>query len=112
MSEARRQLLTAGALVFAAVATLLLYAVNLIPWTAVLPVFLAFVSVWLLALAVARAHKPLKYERSAFSTMSVGVLLMALSAAWLAYAYHPVYALVIVLVAVGCIAIAAGLRHK
>lgn len=75
MAEARRQLLTLGALLIVIVAGLLL--VPFIGWYLVVPVILMLFGLWLLALGLMRSGEPQKYERNAFSTLSLGLLLIA-----------------------------------
>ena len=68
---------------------------------------------WFLVLAGLRRSKPQKYERSSFSTLSVGMLLVALGGAWyLTVLGNILIAIALVLLLIGAIAIAAALRRK
>lgn len=112
MAEARRQLLTIGALLISIVVGLLL--VPFTGWGLVIPVVLIFFGLWMLALALIRGGSPQKYERSAFSTLSLGFLLMAVGVAWamLAFGFNWVYSLALILLLLAAFAIAVALKRK
>ncbi len=112
MTEAKRQLLTIGAFIVVVVVGLLL--VPFIGWGFVVPVILMLFGLWMLALAFIRSSNPTKYERSAFSTLSLGFLLLAVGAAWsmLALGFYWVYSLAVILLLLAAIAIATALRRK
>jgi hypothetical protein len=59
-----------------------------------------------------RAQSPQKYERSAYSTIQMGVLLMALGGAWFLWGYSWIYSIALLLLALGAIAIASAMRKK
>jgi len=67
---------------------------------------------WMLALAGMRGSNPEKYARSAFSTMSLGLMLIALGGAWYLFGYNWLYSLVVILLVFGALAIAAALKRK
>jgi hypothetical protein len=67
--------------------------------------------VWILALAAMRSVKSLKYERSSFSTMAMGLGLIVLGGAWYLFTINWLYSLALILLALGAIAIAAALRR-
>ena len=112
MSESSRQLLTIGVFFITIVIGILLYAVGLISWTLIVPVVLILAGCWAIALAGIRAGKPLKYERSSFGTMSLGICMIAIGGAWFLFTFNWIYSLVLLLLVLGALAIAAALRRK
>ena len=112
MPEGRRQLLTIGVFFIVAVVAILLFAANVISWTLIIPVILILFGIWMLALAAMRSAKPQKYERDAFSTISIGVLLIAIGGAWYLFPINWLYSLVLILLLCGAVAIAAAMRRK
>jgi len=112
MSESKRQLLSIGVFFIILVITILLVAMNLLAWTLIVPLVLALFGVWMLALAALRGANPQKYERSSFSTMALGLCLIVIGGAWYLFAFNWLYSLVLILLALGAIAIAAALRRK
>ena len=66
----------------------------------------------MLILAAMRAQSHQKYERSAFSTVEMGVLLVGLGAAWLVFRTSYLYTIAVLLLVLGAIAITAALRRK
>jgi hypothetical protein len=91
---------------------IVLYAASLIDWTLIIPVILVLSGCWTLVLAGMRAANPQKYERGAFSTVSLGLLLIAVGGAWYLFAFDPLYSLALILLVFGALAIAAALRRK
>jgi cytochrome c-type biogenesis protein CcmH/NrfF len=113
MSESRRQLLSIGVFFIVAVVAILLYAAKVIGgWLNIFPTILLLFGVWLLALGAMRAQKSQKYEQTAFGTIEMGVLLMALGGAWLLFSVNWLYSLALLLLVLGAIAIVAALRRK
>ena len=113
MSESRRQLLTIGVFCIVVVVAILLYAATLIGnWLNLFPTIFILFGAWMLVLAGMRAQRPQKYERSAFGTLEMGVLLIALGAAWLVYRTNWLYSIAILVLVIGIIAIVAALRRK
>ena len=112
MSESSRQLLTIGVFFLTIVVAILLYAAGLIDWTLIVPVVLVLSGLWALALAGIRASKPQKYERGTFSTMALGLCMIAVGGAWYLFAFGWLYSLVLILLVLGALAIAAALRRK
>lgn len=112
MAEGKRQLLTIGAFLVSVVVALLLTSV--LGWGFVVPVILLLFGGWLLVLAAMRGSSPQKYERSSFSTLTMGVLLLVVGGAWsmLALGYNWVYALALILLVLAAIAVAAALKRK
>jgi len=112
MAEARRQLLTIGALLIVIVVGLLL--VPVIGWGLVVPVILLLFGLWMVALAAMPGANPQKYERSSFSTLSLGMLLIVVGGAWsmLVLGFNWVYSLALILLILAALAIAAALRRK
>jgi len=112
MAESRRETLSIGVFLIIIVVAILLYAASLIDWTLIIPVVLVLSGCWTLVLAGMRASNPQKYERGAFSTMSLGLLLIAVGGAWYLFAVNPLYSLALVLLVLGALAVAAALRRK
>ena len=112
MSESSRQLLTIGVFFLTIVVAILLFAVGLIDWTLIVPVVLVLSGCWALVLAGIRASKPQKYERGTFSTMALGLCMIAVGGAWFLFAFNWLYSLVVILLVLGALAIAAALRRK
>ncbi len=112
MAEARRNLLTIGAFFITLVVAIILFLADVIDWTLIIPVFLVLFGIWMLALAAMRASSPQKYERGAFSTLSLGLLLIAIGGAWYLFYYDWLYSLVLILLVFGVLAVAAALKRK
>ena len=112
----KRDLLSIGVVLILVVVSILLYQPLQIvkDWTLVVPLIIALSGGWLAALAGMRVSSPQKYERDAFSTLSMGLLLIAVGGAWLVYGYGFgwLYSLVIVLLVLAALAIAAALKRK
>lgn len=112
MSESRRQLLSIGVFLLIIVAVVVLFAANLIAWTLIIPLVLVLSGIWTLALAGIRASNPQKYERGAFSTLSLGLLMIAVGGAWYLLYVNWLYSLALLLLVLGAVAIAAALKRK
>ncbi|MCW3995611.1 MAG: hypothetical protein NWE98_05620 [Candidatus Bathyarchaeota archaeon] len=113
MSESNRTLLTIGVFFLTIVVAILLYAAQLIDWPLIVPVVLLLSGLWMLALGAIRESKPVKYERSGFSTMALGLVAIAVGGAWfLAVLNLWIYAIVVILIVVAALAIAAALKRK
>jgi len=112
MSEGNRQLLSIGVFFIILVVAILMFAVELIGWTLIVPVVLVLFGCWVLALAGMRASKPQKYERGTFSTMALGLCMIAVGGAWFLFAFNWLYSLVLILLVLGALAIAAALKRQ
>jgi hypothetical protein len=112
MSAGRRELLTIGVFFIVVLVAILLFAANFINWTLIVPVILVLFGIWMLALAAMRSANPQKYERDVFSTISTGVLLIAVGGAWYLFPINWLYSLVLILLLLGAVAIAAAMRRK
>jgi hypothetical protein len=108
-----RELLSIGAFLVIVVIAFIVYLMplNLSPWM-VPALIIALSGCWLMVLAAMQARSPQKYGRSAFSYMSWGALLIAVGGAWFLYSISWLYALLIVLLVLGGVAIAAALARK
>ena len=111
MAESKRQLLSIGVFFIIIVVAILLVAVNVISWWLIVPVILVLAGVWTLALAAMRSSSPQKYERGAFSTLSLGLLMIAVGGAWY-LSFNWLYAIALILLVLGALAIAAATRRK
>jgi hypothetical protein len=96
MSEGNRQLLSIGVFFVILVVAILMFAAELIGWTLIVPVVLVLFGCWVLALAGMRASKPQKYERGTFSTMALGLCMIAVGGAWFLFAISWLYSLVLI----------------
>ena len=112
MAESRRETLSIGVFLIIIVVAIILYVASLIDWTLIFPLILVLSGCWTLVLAGMRAANPQKYERGAFSTVSLGLLLIAVGGAWYLFAVNPLYSLALVLLVLGALAIAAALGRK
>src|SRR3990170_5409157 len=83
MAESRRQLLSIGVFFLIIVAAILLYAAQVIKdWALIFPIIFVLSGCWALVLAAMRSSSPQKYEQGAFSTVGLGLLMIALGGAW------------------------------
>jgi hypothetical protein len=112
MSESNRDLLTIGVVILTVVVAIVLYVAGLIEWTLIVPVVLLLSGLWLLALGAMRMSKPAKYERSAFSTIALGLVAIAAGSAWALFGINWLYSLIVILLVVATLAIVAALRYK
>jgi hypothetical protein len=112
MSESNRNLLTIGVFILTIVVAILLYVAQLIDWTLIVPVVFLLSGLWILALGALRMSKAVKYERSSFSTMALGLVAIAVGGAWFLFSYNWLYSLVVILLVVAALAIAAAIKHK
>jgi general stress protein CsbA len=116
MSESRRQLLTIGVFFIIVVVCILLYPAGVTHngWN-ILQLIIVLFGVWILVLAGMREMSPQKYERSPYSTVQMGVLLMAIGGAWFLWGYTAngwIYSIALLLLTLGAIAIASATRRK
>jgi hypothetical protein len=112
MSESNRNLLTIGVFFITIVVAILLYIANIIDWTLIVPVVLLLSGLWLIVLGAIRQNNPVKYERSAFSTMALGFVAVAAGGAWFLFSFNWLYSLIVILLAVAALAITAALKRK
>ena len=112
MSEGRRSLLSIGAFLLIVVIAIILFAANVVPLAYVIPLILVLSGIWVIALAAMRNQNPTKYERGTFSTLSIGLLLIALGGAWCLLYVNWIYSIVLVLLVLAAIAIAAAMKQK
>ncbi len=112
MAESKRQLLSIGVFLLIIVAVIVLFAASLVPLADVLPLILVLAGIWVLTLAVMRNQAPMKYERGAFSTLNMGLLLIAVGGAWYLLYINWLYSIALVLLVLGAIAIAAALKRS
>ena len=110
---ADRNLLTIGALFVVIVISIVLYAAKVLTDYYILPAIIALFGVWLMILALMQRSNPEKYGRGAFSYFGWGLLLIAVGGAWFLDGYgYGIYALALVLLVLGGLAIAAAFRRK
>ena len=113
MAESSQDMLSIGVFLIIIVVAIVLYAAQVITdWTLIIPIVLVLSGCWTLVLAGMRASNPQKYERGAFSTISLGLVLIAVGGAWYLFVIDPLYSLALILLVFGALAIAAALRRK
>lgn len=112
MSGSDRNLLTVGVFIVTIVVAIVLYVAKVIDWPSIVPVVLLLIGIWLLALGAIRGSKTVKYERSSFSTISLGLVVIAAGGAWFLFSYNWLYSFVVVLLVVAALVIAVALRRK
>lgn len=111
MSQSNRELLSIGIFFLIIAVALGLYATGVIAdWTLIIPMVLVLSGCWFVVLAGLRMSRPHKYERGAFSTLSVGLLLLAFAGAWYLSAVNFLYSLILILVIIGALVIFVALR--
>ena len=109
----KRGLVSIGIFLIILVVSIVLYEpLKLIDWSLIPSLILALYGCWTIVLAGIRAFNPQKYERGAFSTFALGLILMAIGGAWFTYSIEPLYSLAIILLALGALAITAALKGK
>jgi len=109
-----RGILSIGIFLIILVISIMLYAVNLIGWLLIVPLILLLSGCWTMVLAGMRSSNPQKYERGPFSTFAWGLVMVALGGSWFLYAYtsNSLYALAVLLLVLGILAIVTALRRK
>jgi 1,4-dihydroxy-2-naphthoate octaprenyltransferase len=114
MNESNRQLLTVAVFLVALAVGVLLYAAALISWVLIVPVILLVFGCWMLVMAYMQSTSPVKYARSPFGTMSLGLTMIAVGGAWFLFDYTSSipYALALVLLVLAALGIAAALKRK
>ncbi len=113
MAENRRETLSIGVFLIIIVIAIMLYATQIISdWMLIIPSILVLSGCWTLALAGLKSSNVHKYERGAFSTMSLGLLLIAVGGSWYLFAFNPIYSLALILLILGALAIATALKRK
>jgi hypothetical protein len=106
-------MLSIGVFLIIIVVAIMIYAAQVITdWTLIFPLIFVLYGCWTLVLASMRASNQQKYERGAFSTLSLGLVLIALGGAWYLFAFNPLYSLAIILLVFAALSIAAALRPK
>jgi hypothetical protein len=111
-SESNRQLLTIGVVILTVVVAIVLFVLGVIDWTLIVPVVLLLSGVWVMVLGFMRLGNAGKYERSGYSTMALGLALIAIGGAWALFSTNWLYSLIVILLVVAGLAIAAALRRK
>lgn len=111
---AERGLLSFGVFLVIVVVSILLYMPLQIitDWALILPLIFLLSGIWIVVLAGMKVVAPQKYELGPFNTLSWGLLLAAIGAAWFLWGYGWYYSLVVILLAVAGMAIAAALKRK
>jgi hypothetical protein len=115
MKESNRQLLTVSVFLVAVAVGVLLYAASLISsWLMIFPVILLVFGCWMLVLADMQSTEPIKYARSPFGMLALGLSLIAVGGAWFLFDFTGsiLYALALVLLVLAALGIAAALKHK
>lgn len=107
MAKRQLGLLSFGVLVVILAVSLLTFQ----NWSSILAFTLTLYGIWGIALAGIRAKNPEKYERGAFSTLVWAILLIAIGSSWFVFIQTTdlVYAIVLLLIVVGALAVASAL---
>jgi hypothetical protein len=111
MAEGNQSVLSLGVFLIIIVAAILLLAFGVIDWTLIVPVILVLSGCLLLGLAASRPSAN-KYAPSGFYMLSSGWFLISLGGALYLLRFNFLYSIALVLLVLGAIAIAAGLRRK
>ena len=104
--------LSFGVLLVITALTLVAYAVQIIiGLNQVLALIITFYGVWTIVLAGIRTKNPEKYGRGAYSTLVMGVILIALGGAWYLYIATANFILpvVLLLLVIGILAVATAI---
>jgi cobalamin synthase len=111
---ADRNLLTIGAIFVIIVISILLYfPAKLYGGYYILPAIIGLFGAWLMVLSFMQHSNPEKYGRGAFSYFGWGLLLIAVGGGWFLDGYgYGIYALALILLVLGGLAIAAAFRRK
>ena len=113
MAQSRRDLLSIGVLLLVIAVGLILFALNVIAdWALLVSLVLMLFGCWFVVLAGLRVSKSDNSDRSAFSTMILGLLLIAIGAALYLFRFSWLYSLVLLLLVLGVLTIVTALRQK
>ena len=110
MARQQLDLLSFGVLVVI-VAILLITFGQAGQWDRMISLTIALVGVWIIATAGIRARNPSKYERGAYSTFVMGLLLLAFGGAWFINieTANWIYSIFLLLIVIALIAIGTAL---
>ncbi len=106
------EMLSFGVLMVITALMLVAYAVQIIAGLdQVVALIIAFYGVWTMVLAGIRTKNPEKYGRGAYSTLVMGILLIALGGSWYLYiaTTNFVLSMVLLLLVIGILAVATAL---
>src|SRR3972149_10666345 len=112
MAESGRDMLSLGVFLLIIVVGIVLFAAGLIGWTLIVPVILVLSGCWMLVLAAMRGSTPQKYAPGAFGTLSLGLFMIAVGGAWYLFVFNWLYAIALILLVLGALAIAAASRRE
>ena len=112
MAESNRDLLSIGVFLIIIVAVVVLLAVGIIDWTLIVPLVLLLSGCLLIATSAVKPSTTQKYAPSAFYRLASGLFLISLGGAWYLFSFNWLYSLALILLVLGAVAIAAGLRRK
>jgi len=109
----KRMLLSIGFFFISIVVAVLLYIAGAITdWVLMVPLVFLLNGLWFFALGAVRMGKPVKYERSPFGTVAIGLIAVAVGAAWFVFSINWLYSLIVILLVIAALAIAAALQRK
>jgi len=113
LAQSRRDLLSIGVLFLVIAVGLILFALNVIAdWSLLVSLVLVLFGFWFVVLAGLRGSKSESSDRGAFSTMILGLLLIAIGAALYLFRFSWLYSLVLLLLVFGVLTIVTALRQK
>jgi len=107
-----REILSIGAVLLIVAIAFVLYASLIINAWMMIPLIVAMIGGWLFVLAAMQSRSPVKYGLSSFSILAWGALLLAIGGALLVYSFSWVYAILIIFIVLGAVAIAAAIGRK
>ncbi len=108
-----RGLLSLGIFFLVLMISIVMYVpVNLVDWPLIPPLISALYGCWMMILAGIRQSNPYKYERSPFSTLAWGLVLLAIGGAWVFWSVSWLYSVMIMLFVLGALALIAAFRRK
>jgi prolipoprotein diacylglyceryltransferase len=105
------EMLSFGVFAIIVALTLVAYSATILNAGQIFPVIIAFYGIWTIVLAGIRTQNPEKYGRGAYSTMVMGVILLAIGGAWflLTTGMDPILTMALLLVVVGILAVASAI---
>jgi hypothetical protein len=109
----KRMLLSVGFFFISIVVAVLLYIAGVITdWVLMVPIIFLLNGIWFFALGAIRLSKPVKYERSPFGTVAIGLIAVAVGGAWFLWSINWLYSLIMILLVIAALAIVAALQRK
>ncbi len=112
MVESNQNVLSLGIFLIILVIGIVLLAIGAIDWTLFVPVILVLSGCLLLGLGAFKPPTTQKYAPSSFYLLSSGLFLIAVGVALYLLRFNWLYSIALVLLVLGGVAIAAGMKRK